>query len=67
MRLRHRLFTLLGAIGTGVAAGTVGHLVTGSQWWFAAVPVCVAAAWFFVADPTQCTAAERPPAARRPR
>lgn len=66
MRLRYRWMALLGAIGTGSAVAAAGFWSTGSQWWFLAVPGCVAGAWLFVADPTRCTP-ERPPAPRRPR
>lgn len=62
----HRLLALLASTSFGAGVGVVGHWATGSQWWYLAVPGCVAAAWLFVADPTQCVS-DRPPASRRPR
>lgn len=66
MTLTRRLIALLASTTVGASIGVVGHALTGDPWWALAVPVCVAAAWFLVADPTRCTP-ERPPASRRPR
>lgn len=46
----------------GVAVGLGGYLVTGSQWWFTALPAVLAAAWLGVADPERCVGgnAQRP-------
>jgi len=51
------VFCLL--VGTGV--GFLGHLFTGSQWWFAAIPAAVAGAWLVVANPQRCVPGEVPP------
>lgn len=57
----HRRAMLLSACllaGTGV--GAAGYVITGSQWWFAAVPALLAVAWLAVADPEQCLRAHKP-------
>jgi hypothetical protein len=51
---RAALLVLCLLVGAGV--GFCGYLLTGSQWWFAAVPAAVAGAWLVVANPERCVA-----------
>jgi hypothetical protein len=50
---RVRLLLLLAC--AGMVAGAAGHLLTGAQAWYLALPAALAAGWLFVADPTHCT------------
>lgn len=54
-----RLGWLLACIAVGALVGVVGSVLTGSDLWYLAVPVAIAAVWMFVADPTQCEPARR--------
>lgn len=49
-----RIALLLLCLVAGAAIGFVGLHFTGSSTWFLAVPACVIAGWFAVADPTAC-------------
>ena len=50
-----RRIALLGAcIVAGVVIGAVGQHFSGSTNWYLAVPLLVAVAWLFVANPTEC-------------
>lgn len=49
-----RILLLVFCIAGGLVVGIVGQQVTANPIWFLAVPVCIAFAWFFVADPEQC-------------
>ena len=58
-----RRVALLGAcIIAGAVIGAVGQHFSGSSAWFLALPILVAVAWLFVANPTECLPhLERPP------
>ncbi len=43
----------------GGAVGVIGSLVTGSQWWYLAIPGTIAAGWLMVANPERCATHER--------
>lgn len=57
---RRRLALFVAALATGVGTGVAGYAVTGSEAWFLAIPVALAVPWWFLADPTSCTAPRRP-------
>lgn len=38
----------------GAAVGVVGFMVSGSQWWYVAIPGALAAGWLTVANPEHC-------------
>jgi hypothetical protein len=52
-----RLAWLLACIGIGAGVGFLGSFFTGNPGWYFAIPIAVAAAWLFIADPSAC---ERP-------
>jgi len=45
---------LLACLAAGGIVGAVGSALTGSDLWYLAIPVAIAGAWLFVADPTEC-------------
>jgi hypothetical protein len=49
-----RLAWLLACVLAGTAVGAAGQWLTGDDWWYLAVPVLLALAWWHVADPTCC-------------
>lgn len=49
-----RAVWLLGCFAAGGVVGVVGSTLTGSDFWYLAIPAAIAAAWMFVADPTEC-------------
>jgi hypothetical protein len=49
-----RAWLLFACLGAGGLVGWIGWQVSGSQWWYLAIPAAVAAGWLTVADPTQC-------------
>lgn len=49
-----RAWALLSVLAAGVAIGASGAGLTGSDWWWLAIPVLLTAAWLRVADPTRC-------------
>ena len=51
---RRRLAALLLCTAAGAAVALAGVFLSGSQWWYLAIPAVVAAGWLFFADPTQC-------------
>lgn len=56
-----RRIVLLGlCVAAGTAIGFIGQHFTGSADWFLAVPALVVGAWWFVANPSECT----PPSGR---
>lgn len=57
--LAHRLILLFACLGGGALIGYVGLRLTGSTAWFLAVPACVVAGWFTVANPTECLPTEQ--------
>ncbi len=57
---RRRLALFVAALTVGVGAGVAGYAITGSEAWFLAIPVALAVPWWFLADPTCCTAPQRP-------
>ncbi|MGE5169422.1 MAG: hypothetical protein ACM3JC_03515 [Rudaea sp.] len=52
-----RLAGLVGCVAAGALVGFVGRAITGSDFWYLAIPLLIAIAWLFVANPTAC---ERP-------
>jgi len=53
--LAYRVALLAACVALGCAIGLLGQWLTGRSVWFVAIPVCVALAWFLVADPTACS------------
>lgn len=49
-----RLAWLLACVALGVAIAFAGVFLSGSQWWYLAIPAVMAVGWLFLADPTQC-------------
>jgi hypothetical protein len=43
----------------GGAVGVVGSHVTGSQWWYLAIPGTIAVGWLMVANPQRCVTRAR--------
>ncbi len=60
-----RLFLLLACVAGGLVVGFAGLRMTGSSAWFLAVPVFVAAAWLWVANPEDCAPCRGPGAPGR--
>lgn len=54
-----RLLLLVACVAAGLAVGQAGQALTGDPAWFLALPVIVALAWLFVADPRDCQACDR--------
>lgn len=52
--LLRRVALLCACIVAGIAIGAAGEYLFASSAGYLAVPVCVALAWLFVANPTQC-------------
>ena len=50
---RRTLF--VGCAVLGVLVGIVGESVTGSEWWYLAIPGFIATGWLAVANPEKCT------------
>ena len=50
----HRLRWLLACVAAGLGIGLAGFHWSGNEWWFIAVPACMAAGWLVLADPTRC-------------
>jgi hypothetical protein len=55
--LRRIVFLLL-CVALGFALGFAGSLLSGSHWWYLAIPGAIAAGWLAVANPERCTVAE---------
>lgn len=55
MRTRSRALALAACALAGTLVGGIGWWVTGAQAWWLAIVAAIAAGWWFVADPTQCT------------
>jgi hypothetical protein len=55
-----RVAWLLACVPAGAAIGAAGRWLTDNEWWYLAVPVLLALAWWQVADPTCCNRAARP-------
>lgn len=51
---RKRVLLLLALAAAGWLVGTVGSALTGSAYWYGAIPAAVALGWLFVADPSRC-------------
>jgi len=49
-----RLAWLSACVLSGAVVGAAGQWLTGHEWWYLAVPVLLALAWWQVADPTCC-------------
>lgn len=67
MTRMRRAVLLTACLGAGSAVGAIGFWLTGSSWWALAIPAAVAAAWLWVADPTQCVDAPAGRASPPPR
>ena len=61
--LAQRVLLLLACCVAGLVIGAVGQSYTSQSAWFLAVPICIAVAWFFIADPNDCVACD----SQRPR
>jgi hypothetical protein len=61
--IHKRLAGLLLCLGIGVLVGAAGTALTGSTYWYIAIPVAVALGWLVVANPSEC----EPPVAGRDR
>jgi hypothetical protein len=61
IHLGTRLFWLLACFLAGLAIGTIGEALTGSQHGYLAIPAAIAIGWLFLADPTKC----EPPVRKR--
>ncbi len=51
-----RVLALLAVLATGALLGAAGAWLTGSQYWFLAIPGALALGWLFLANPLGCTA-----------
>lgn len=60
MSAGRRAVLLVLCLLAGAALGAGGYLLTGSQWWFVAVPAVLAAGWLAVADPRRCLPGQGP-------
>jgi hypothetical protein len=49
-----RILLLALCVGAGLAVGLAGQQLSGSDAWFLAIPILVAAGWLAVADPVAC-------------
>ena len=49
-----RTVLLIACIALGCTVGYVGWLMSGSQWWYLAIPGAIAAVWLMVANPERC-------------
>ena len=49
-----RLLLFVTCLALGCAVGFVGWHLSGSEWWFLAVPGVITAGWLAVANPEQC-------------
>lgn len=63
LSLAQRALLLLACCGLGLVIGFIGQSLTSQSAWYLAVPICIAVAWLFVADPNECVACD----AQRPR
>jgi len=50
----HRLVLLLACLAVGGAVGFTGWALSGSQWWYLAIPAAIAAGWLKLANPVRC-------------
>jgi hypothetical protein len=53
-RFGKRLAWLVACVVVGAAVGVVGSALTGSAYWYVAIPAAIAAGWLFFANPTAC-------------
>ncbi len=58
-RIGIRVWSLLALIALGASVGSAGAWLTGSEYWFLAIPVSVATGWMFLANPSACRRGER--------
>ncbi len=49
-----RVWALLAVVAVGALLGASGAWLTGSQYWFLAVPAALATGWLFLANPLAC-------------
>jgi hypothetical protein len=61
MTVLRRFILLVACLVAGSAAGILGALATGSEWWYVAVPIALALGWLRVGTPEQCARVERKP------
>jgi hypothetical protein len=54
MGLARRLLLLLLCLAGGLGIGAAGYHLHGAAEWFLALPLCIAAGWLAVADPSAC-------------
>jgi hypothetical protein len=54
-----RLVWLLTCMLAGGGIGLAGMALTGSAYWYLAVPSAIALGWLFIADPTKCETPRR--------
>jgi hypothetical protein len=54
-----RAMALLVLLATGGVLGTTGAWLTGSQYWFAAIPATLAVGWLVLANPLACQPEQR--------
>ncbi|MBI3155775.1 MAG: hypothetical protein HYZ20_10225 [Burkholderiales bacterium] len=59
-RLLVRALALAGSLAGGLAVGGAGYMVSGSPYWFLAVPAALAVVWLFVGTPQDCSCSETP-------
>lgn len=52
--MKRRFMLLIACLAAGSAAGALGALATGSEWWYLAVPVALALGWLRVGTPERC-------------
>jgi hypothetical protein len=56
---RQRLYLFVACLTTGIGVAVAGSAISGSDWWYLAIPVAIAIPWMFLANPEQCL--RRPP------
>lgn len=55
-----RLVLLVSCSAVGAVIGFIGSSLTGSDFWYLAVPLLIVIAWLFVANPSECEAPKSP-------
>lgn len=57
-----RVWALAAVVALGSTMSAIGYGLTGSQFWFLALPAVMAVAWLVIANPQECQAAQQAPA-----
>lgn len=57
--MKRRFTLLVVCLAAGAATGALGALATGSEWWYIAIPIALAAGWLRVGTPERCDDAGR--------